>query len=606
MIESLLLIGSSIKKDEIIYQMIKPLPNENKGRREDVMMEIVFDLDKNSVDFEYIKLDEEVTKKYRYIGHTFRAAREPVARLTFSDTKHLYNKDGDNVISNIRKVIKEIKSMEEIESRDLMELDRLLEKIEQFNLQDVRSKVEKEIESKKKDYNINLFTVSIKKDNKIVDLATKEFYDTFLYLNLKYPSYPIDGICHLCGKEKVLADPAFESGSILKIYSKDKKGFISGISSREEDMIRTFAVCPDCRLQLIAGEKYIQRKLTLQIGNLNTFVIPRIGYKHEPNLIDRLADVLKGVTSFDGFEKLDQKIKTIEEIYNYWYTFTFIFGSKDQASFKLDYFLQEVPITNIRRFREVVSKVMDEATGLWQSEKRDWDLTLSGIARLYPLRRIGDDFERKPLIELISSILKIEPYDQNRLLDVGCLLAKIYRYELYDLYNITHPDNSDIEMCHAIVKFNYLLLLLKRLGMITNEITISNGNNIPIPDEKISKWIKTMNYDTLQTGLFILGYLIAQVGNAQYKKGDKKKSILDKLDFKGMKKEKVVTLINEMLSHLRNYRILEYNERYYYIMFDAINRCINYLDKDPIGNLFYILSGYAFGTYMAISEGGRI
>ena len=603
MIESLLLIGSSIKKDEITYQMIKPLPNENKGKKENVMMKIVFDLDKNSVDFDYITLDEEVTKKYRWIGHTFRAAREHVARLTFSDTKHLYDKDGKNIISNIRKAIKEIESTEEIESRDLMELDRLLEQIEQFNLQDVRSKVEKEIESKKKDYNINLFTVSIKKDNNTVELATREFYDTFLYLYMKYPYDPIDGICHLCGKKKVLADPAFESGSILKIYSKDKKGFISGISSRDEDMIRTFAVCPDCRLQLIAGEKYIQRKMTLQIGNLNTFVIPRIGHKHEQNLIDRLADVLKGITSFDGFEKLDQQVKTIEGVYKYWYTFTFIFGSKDQASFKLDYFLQEVPITNIRRFREVVSEVMNEATGFWQSEKRDWDLTLSGIARLYPLRR---DVERKPLIELISSILKIEPYDQNRLLDAGCLLAKIYRYELYKLYNIAPPGNSDIEMCHTIVKFNYLLLLLNRLGMITNEIMTNNGNNIPIPDEKMSKWIETMNYDTLQTGLFILGYLIAQVGNAQYKKGDKKKSILDKLDFKGMKKEKVITLTNEMLSHLRNYRILEYNERYYYIMIDAINRCINYLDKDPIGNLFYILSGYAFSTYMAISEGGRI
>ena len=603
MIESLLLIGSSIKKDEIIYQMIESPPNKNKGKKKNVMMNIIFDLDKNSVDFDLITLDEEVAKKYRWIGNTFRAARESVARLTFSDTKYLYDKDGKNIISNIRKAIKEIKSIEEIESRDLMELDILLEQIEKkFDLQNVRSKVEKEIESKKEDYNINLFTISIKNT---VELATREFYDTFLYLYMKYPYNPIDGICHLCGKKKVLADPAFESGSILKIYNKDKKGFISGISSKEEDMIRTFAVCPDCRLQLIAGEKYIQRKMTLQIGNLNVFVIPRIGYKHEPNLIDRLADVLKGITSFDGFEKLDQKIETIEELYNYWYTFTFIFGSKDQASFKLDYFLQEVPITNIRRFREVVSEVMNEATGFWQSEKRYWDLTLSGIARLYPLRRIGDDFERKPLIELISSILKIEPYDQSRLLDVGCLLAKIYRYELYDLYNIVHPDNNDIEMCHAIVKFNYLLLLLNRLGMIRSEITISNGNNIPIPDEKMSKWIKTMNYDTLQTGLFILGYLIAQVGNAQYKKDDKKKSILDKLDFKGMKKEKVITLINEMLSHLRNYRILEYNERYYYIMIDAINRCINCLDKDPIGNLFYILSGYAFGTYMAISEGGR-
>ncbi len=40
-------------------------------------------------------------------------------------------------------------------------------------------------------------------------------------------------------------------------------------------------------------------------------------------------------------------------------------------------------------------------------------------------------------------------------------------------------------------------------------------------------------------------------------------------------------------------------------MINAINRYRDYLDRDPIGNLFYILSGYAFGTYNAIRGGGK-
>jgi CRISPR-associated protein Csh1 len=102
-----------------------------------------------------------------------------------------------------------------------------------------------------------------------------------------------------------------------------------------------------------------------------------------------------------------------------------------------------------------------------------------------------------------------------------------------------------------------------------------------------------------------LGYLVGEVGKAQYDKGDEKKSILNKIDFNGMKVEKVITLSNQILKSLRDYRLLNAsNERIYYYAIKLLNKRLNELRVNPVENAFYLLSGYAFSTYIRLSGGG--
>jgi CRISPR-associated protein Csh1 len=138
--------------------------------------------------------------------------------------------------------------------------------------------------------------------------------------------------------------------------------------------------------------------------------------------------------------------------------------------------------------------------------------------------------------------------------------------------------------------------------MIEMRTNTTDIKDISVGDEHMDNWLKNMGYNEYNTALFLLGYIIAQIGNAQYKKGDEKKSILDKIDFKGMKKERILLLACELLQSLRNYKILNYNESYYYKMMELLNKAGKEIDKDPIENLFYILSGYAYGTYKVINK----
>jgi CRISPR-associated protein Csh1 len=152
--------------------------------------------------------------------------------------------------------------------------------------------------------------------------------------------------------------------------------------------------------------------------------------------------------------------------------------------------------------------------------------------------------------------------------------------------------------------------MLKNMGVVDNAES-EVGEGIPAVEwerderlKKIGEWFKEMGYGGLQQGLFLLGYLVGEVGRAQYRKGDTKKSVLDKVDFNGMKTEKVVTLSNQILKSLRDYRILDKsNESVYYHAVKLLNKHRDWLRVNPVENAFYLLSGYAFNTYIHLSRG---
>lgn len=105
--------------------------------------------------------------------------------------------------------------------------------------------------------------------------------------------------------------------------------------------------------------------------------------------------------------------------------------------------------------------------------------------------------------------------------------------------------------------------------------------------------------------MFLLGVLIGKVGQVQYSvKKDVKKAVLNKINFDGMMVERVKILANKILEDLRNYDILIYNEVIYGEMKNQLDRNLEKLNN-PINNVFYILSGYAYSTLKSITGGNK-
>ncbi len=597
-LESLLSIGKYVLETsdpiDLMIKDIDPIKGSKSSKKEPVLIRIIFDLDNNNYKIDYKKLEQQVAKEYRWIGSTFSASREPIRRLTFDNLDYLYKK-GNTVIENI---IKEIEETDKVDS--LNELYNILIDIrEKFDMEDVKNYVDYHIKEKK--FKVELYTICIRRGDKEIDLAKEEYYKTFLINMIKYPKDTHRGVCHICNQNKeVLSDPSFESGSLLKIYNIDKKGFISSIAKEDNYLLKTFAICPDCRFYLIIGTKYIAKNLVLKLGELSAYIIPRLGiYNYNERVIDELGRVIRKVWSYQEIMQIDKEMRDMTDVFSDTYFLNIVFGEREQNKFRVDGFIQEVPVTNISKLDKEINEVANIANKFWNTDMPKWKLTLDQIPRLFPLRST----EKRSLIDLLSSILYLHSYSLDKLIEKGVLLARIYRYKSYKTYNIQKPDDdNDKALAFNIVKFNYLILLLTRLGMIANN---TEAINIQLNDDRMLRWFQEMGYSPIQKGLFMMGYLIAEIGYEQFKKGDTKKSILDKLDFKGMKKAKVITLANEVLQYLRNYKILQYNEGYYCTMINLLDKYKADLDKDHNANLFYILSGYAYATYSIISRQGR-
>ena|GEM_PF-3039119 len=592
MLESIRQIGEN-NLNKAMDLFIKEVNRNNK--KQNIIVLIIFD--NNDIYTEYRILDDNVAKEYNWIGNTFAASRESIRRLT---TDKIEKINTGEIIKNMLDRINTLKGLD-INNNDLQILEN---KIKSIPNQNIENSLDKELKNYK-DYSIGLYTICIRENGETIELAKENYYKTFITLDIKYPKDLTAGKCHICGdKTSILTDPAFEGGSILKIYNIDKKGFSSGISDSDESKKKTFVICPECRWGLVVGEKFVKRYLELSIDTLNMYIIPRVE-PYDYNNIERIKYKMEkitydAITSIDETLRVSQQYKGIE-----WYTINIIIGKRVQADFKLEGFIQEVPITNISKLAEEMDNITKEASNQWVEEEGRWKMSLESIMRLIPLRKRGRDIDYKPFVELLDSLLHLNKYNYYHLIKLYALLARIYRYESYEGYNIRRARNNDYALVYTTVKFNYFLSLLKRLGMIEMISSTAGIKGISVGDEHMNKWLESMGYDEYNTALFLLGYIIAQIGNAQYKKGDEKKSILDKIDFKGMKKERILLLACELLQSLRNYKILNYNESYYYKMMELLNKVEKEIDRDPVDNLFYILSGYAYGTYKAISTGSK-
>lgn len=559
------------------------------------------DLDRGVIEKEELKLTMERYEHYLWIGNTFRASLEPILRLTSDRLEYLFSER--NGVDGIVKTIEGFPAQYRSDS-----VNRLYEYLKQIrtifgNLQNLSKEYEEEM--KKEDVKPALYSIAVRKNGEVFDLSKEKGYKEFLEIVLLQKNKQArKGTCYLCGFDKVLLDPSFRLGSLLKVYVIDKKGFLSGISDNEESKLRTFTLCSNCLKKLLTGDGFIETNLRSYIGRFNLYIVPRSAT--EIRLLKKWADYIKdrvgALNSYNGLIEFNQKLSDYSEFVNNepLYSLTLIFGEREQiSSFRLYGMITEIPITRMTSFTSSVSKIAREMSLLFTLEENVFNCGLAEIYRIFPLRKSknGPVREYKPLLSLYSSLLQDSEYSRSELLKRALLFARINKFKLHSLYDIRQEKNLDVQLCNGILKFNILLKLLDK-SMEVSDVQANKSEDLK-SGNKIMKYFNLMGYKEWQQSLFLLGYLVGEIGSQQYNKGDEKKSILSKIDFDGIRKEKVVILSNQILKSLRDYRVLKYNEKTYADMKELLDRNLNNL-YDPIMNTFYILSGYSFSTLQRI------
>jgi len=610
MLDSLVVLGRQLVRDgaKALDPYIKPT---RRARGELYLVRVIFDVDKDRIISDPLKCTEELAKQYLWVGNTLAASRERVARLTTDNVNYLTDPE-NNLIANMRAAIRDLRRIQPCSS-SVDELDQFLARIQArfLEMKDFKTLTEKAVgDFRRRAY---LYTVCMRADDKTVDLAKTAGYKEFLLTTLKSPGQTMEGTCYVCGRRgQVLADPAFPSASLLKTYAKDQKGFTSGIMDSDMARLRTFATCPDCRMHLLQAWYYVRNRLTTEnVQGIKTYLIPRTLTTLPIPEIDQVCDYIKNsyeaISSFDGLQQFEKRFIDILSIRDreLWYSLTIVFGSPETAHFGLKTLVQDVPGTRITLLRDVMNRLERLGQQELGGKQETWSLGFNDIYHIFPL---GADArartkEHGPLLSLFQAMLTASRFPYERLVMAAVKLARIHRHESYVGSNIRPPHgSSDSEMCVGVLKFNLLVRMLRDVGVLEGmgePSDLADEGTEQLPDDVVS-WFRETGYIPRQKALFLLGCLVGEVGRAQYRKGDRKKSILEKIDFNGMGKERIMELANSVLRSLRDYRILDFNEKLYHQMKSLLDRHIRELRSDPVENVYYLLSGYAFTTYRGI------
>jgi len=437
-----------------------------------------------------------------------------------------------------------------------------------------------------------------------------------------------EGVCSLCNKETRVSSNT--TNLRLKFYMTDKVGFSSGLRG---DFVGNYALCKSCYQKVMAGEVFIENNLQSRIEDIPFYIIPEFTFpvNLSANELKKWGQYVK--LSFNSTVNLKGLTEFRDEIDDY----PECDASKNNAILNLLFYqkgrdfrvlnlIKDVPPSRLDIIREKAGDVKSKGDRLL-GEKWYWYLGLGRIYYLMPVRmQKGNPVEYKKILQSYDALLTGKPMSYKFFIDQFVELAQVYRFNKFSTYNIgrllekrygkpleriTEQEKrsyGENELPYAILCANLLLLYLRELNLLEGGETMNIGELDLKP--LMEEYIKEMGYSECQTVLFLLGYLIGEIGNAQWSKDNPTKPILNKITYQGMTTEKLRRLTNDVFEKLKQYKsgnkpLLAFNEPIFAEYKRLLDRNIKNWHLSDQENVFYTLSGYAYAAHERIRKGEK-
>jgi len=363
-------------------------------------------------------------------------------------------------------------------------------------------------------------------------------------------------VCSCCNTfEPYTAKPKFaKARSALGYYITDKIGFSSNLSG---SYASRFVICKGCYQRLLVGEIFIRNELSSKLGGLNVYIVPKFLLPSgiTPKQLSQWAEYIKfsfnSAKTFMGLEEFNERLeefKEMETLHNNYSLNLFFWRSGTGAETKVLRLIVDVSPTKFTEY---------------------------------------------------DNIFCGRPVSYRFLIDQYIILARIYKFEQFDTYNIKKPERDKDGLITAILKANLFLFYLRKLNLL-HEGKVMDYEHLNIAED-MKNFVREMQYDEEKVAMFLLGTLIGAIGNAQYSPQSPKKPILEKITFQGMNRNKLIRLTNEVFEKLIQYKQLPFCETQFYECKRLLDEKVNSWGLSDQENVFYILSGYAYATNRAMT-----
>jgi CRISPR-associated protein Csh1 len=474
-----------------------------------------------------------------------------------------------------------------------------------------------------KEANVNLKDVllySLAIDGKLV-ISQPEYERLVIAEKLSVFEGAKKGVCALINKEN------FVTGEMTKLkfkyYINDKISFASEIEKKS--FVKNLSISKDAYQAIMAGEAYILRNFNTRFSGLPCYIIPDFLYDLPfkdvllQDISKHISELVRTVKTVVTAEVLHRDIEDYKEFENQMdnhISLHFLFYTPIQAALKVNKLVSDVPLTHLRRLGYEMRKAGEIGQRFFRNEK--FNLGLEPIYYLIPMRvQRGENFEKRKILQVYESLLTNKPLSYQWILTQFVQLAKVHMYASYSLYQYNDKkEYNDFQLVDAMVRAQLFLKLLQNLNLIKEEREMTKVT-YDLPDTDMIEYMETMNYNVAQSSLFLLGYLIARIGSAQVGKANERaealgqarggktanKPILSKINYHGMNKQKLMMLSSDVFEKMRQLKIASLQNEAVYAehkrLFDsALQTKWNLSDRESV---FYLLSGYAYGTKRILS-----
>ena len=459
--------------------------------------------------------------------------------------------------------------------------------------------------------------------------AINQTYDQAVLFN-KEPDYlevdpqtkenhAIYTVCSICGATGSPITSSFSTLTFLKYYINDKLGFASNL----HDFSSNFTACRKCYRGLLLAEKFLRQQMSFRVDPLRFMVLPTFVVETTLESIDlkTWADLLKdrvkglidttawlrNIAGTGGLEtELADHLDELPEENLALLNFLFYRYQEGRSEFRIHTLVRDVAPSWISHLVKEAHQLSHRASELLGEGR--WHLDLTALSRLIPLRK-GQSEEYKKLLHIYQALLSRRPLLYNALIREFSNLAKIYLTGDFKSTNVLQPRQGyeELELASRLMQANLFLAFLRKEKLLKGgslmKTSAQKSDGLDYLREGMKLYLHEVSYREPQTALFLLGYLLHQIGSSQKRSGYKHKPILGKINYNGMSWPKVVRLSNLLVDHLNQHRIFMYNESLYGAMKKMFDAHVSNWPLSSEENVFFMLSGYAWATRAAYRAG---
>lgn len=455
---------------------------------------------------------------------------------------------------------------------------------------------------------VSLFTLKV--DGKLICQThqyKKMIYDEKIGVLFDKPSkyQQRKAICSICSCPS-LTTTSDSTNFKFKLYMRDKVSFSSNLDGK---FTKNYNICKDCYQHLLIAENFITTNLRSKIGGLDSYIIPHVIIKTEDLDIEDLSkNIVLKTNSIANLTKFEQHlVKETNNDSSFVINYLFYYSPSGSNEFKALKLIKDVPPSRLSFIQRCEEEIMNLVNNNFEGNPQ-LKIDLNKLWSCIPAKEVKNNQKMvekyigtSRYLELLDSIFSGNMINTQFLISQLNEAIQILKFER-DGYNIKLSDN----LAFKVLQLNFLLLFFKKLNLIEGlkmasipKIDINIIQDM-IPEQILDYWNNLEIYeDNQRKALFLLGYMMGEIGISQSSKEIKNKPILNKINFQGMGIEKLIRLSNEIPEKLRQYGKLSYNEN--------INTAFRILFESNIENwklsnqenVFYVLSGYSYSNYIS-------